>query len=63
MKRQGVVAAVAAAIMAAAMLVGIPALSAGGSAPVGQTVAAIKPPPIKPCMWMWFGNWRLCIRP
>lgn len=53
-------AGMAAAVVTAGLLtVGVPALAADVS---GPSVSAVKPPPIKPCRWMWFGNWYLCIR-
>ena len=51
-------------VLVAVLLVGLLAVSWPGSpaAPTGSSVSAVKPPPVKPCRWMWFGNWQMCIR-
>ena len=51
-------------VLVAVLLVGLLAVSWPGSpaTPSGSSVSAVKQPPIKPCRWMWFGNWYLCIR-
>ena len=45
-------------VLVAVLLVGLVILP--GTPDV--SVSAVKPPPIKPCRWMWFGNWQMCIR-
>lgn len=49
-------------VMVAAVLVGLVILPGTPDVKPGSSVSAVKPPPIKPCRWMWFGNWYLCIR-
>lgn len=56
------IAAGAAALLTGAALTLVPSAMAADVQP-DATTESIKPPPIKPCRWMWFGNWRLCIRP
>lgn len=54
-------AAGVAALLTGAALTLAPSAMAADPKP-GPTATVVKPPPVKPCRWMWFGNWQMCIR-